>query len=271
MTDAETVTTFDLEAYVDGQLDPERRFEVEDYLARHPDAAARVMADMGARDALRLLAAAPLGPPPAAQLEAVARLRGGLLRAGRVRALGRIAAALALVMLGALAGRFAPLISQPEPSATEFVADAVQAHSTSLMRAAMRSQPEAAYYNPSEIRSATRIVLPQLPVSWQVTDVQVFPSDEGPTVAMAMRTRDLGPISLFAARTADFAEREPQTVQTGARAVAYWQIGHVAYALTGAAAPADLQRAAGRLSDALHEGPGASRTVLLSGPQPIRQ
>lgn len=271
MTDAEAVTAFDLEAYVDGQLDPQRRFEVEDHLARNPDAAARVMADMRARDAVRLLAAAPLAPPPEAQLEAMARLKGGLRRAGRMREFGRIAAAGALLLTGAVAGRFLPIGPQPQETASEFVAEAVQAHRTSLMRAAMRSQPEAVTYNPTEIRSATRIVLPQLPATWQVTDVQVFPSDDGPSVAVALETSDLGQVSLFAASAPEFADREPETVESGTRAVAYWQIGHLAYALTGAAPPGDLQEAATRLSSAQNDRRGASRTAPPNGPSPIRQ
>ena len=46
----------ELAAYVDGQLDVEGRFAVEDHLRRHPDLAARVMGDLGARSALQLLA-----------------------------------------------------------------------------------------------------------------------------------------------------------------------------------------------------------------------
>ena len=52
MTDP--ITETDLHAFVDGQLDVARRIEVEDYLAGHPEIAARVMADMRARDALAL-------------------------------------------------------------------------------------------------------------------------------------------------------------------------------------------------------------------------
>lgn len=270
MTDAEVVTAFDLEAYVDGQLDPGRRFEVEDHLARHPEAAALVMADMRARDAVRLLAGGPLDPPPSAQLEAAHRLRGGLRRAGRMREFARIAAGLGLVLVGAVGGHLIPQAG-PDREASEFVAEAVQAHRTSLMRAAMRSVPEAVVYNPAEIRSATRIVMPQLPADWRVTDVQVFPSEDGPTVAMAVTSRELGKVSLFAARAPEFADREPEIAQSGRRAVAYWQIGHLAYALTGTAHPDRLEAAAGRLSDTLHDGQGASGVMRLAGPAPIDQ
>ncbi len=47
------ITDSDLIAFVDGQIDPMRRLEVEAHLAAHPQAAARVMADLHDRDALR--------------------------------------------------------------------------------------------------------------------------------------------------------------------------------------------------------------------------
>ena len=50
---ADSITEADLHAFVDGQLEATRRIEVEDYLARHPDAAARIMADMRVQDMLK--------------------------------------------------------------------------------------------------------------------------------------------------------------------------------------------------------------------------
>ncbi|WP_235837015.1 zf-HC2 domain-containing protein, partial [Cereibacter johrii] len=64
----EPVTELDLVAYVDDQLDPWRRVAVERHLATDPEAAARVMADLQARDELRLAFAEPL-PHEADQLD----------------------------------------------------------------------------------------------------------------------------------------------------------------------------------------------------------
>ncbi|TXN50239.1 anti-sigma factor, partial [Methylobacterium sp. WL18] len=47
------ITDDDLIAFVDGQIDPMRRLDVEAHLAAHPGAAAQVMADLHDRDALR--------------------------------------------------------------------------------------------------------------------------------------------------------------------------------------------------------------------------
>lgn len=69
---SDPITEIDLLAYVDDQLDPARRIEVEDYLAGHPEAAMQVMIDLKHRDSLHPVgAAAPArmgGPARAARL-----------------------------------------------------------------------------------------------------------------------------------------------------------------------------------------------------------
>ena len=42
---ADGITEIDINAYIDGELDDERRLHVEDWLAHHPDAAAQVRID----------------------------------------------------------------------------------------------------------------------------------------------------------------------------------------------------------------------------------
>ena len=66
---SEDPSEIELMAYVDGQLDPGRRFAVETRLSRRPDLAAQVMGDLSARTGLRLLAQdrAPLPEAMAAQ------------------------------------------------------------------------------------------------------------------------------------------------------------------------------------------------------------
>ena len=49
------VSENDLHAFVDGQIAPERRRELETYLAVHPGAAERVRAFFGQREALTML------------------------------------------------------------------------------------------------------------------------------------------------------------------------------------------------------------------------
>jgi anti-sigma factor RsiW len=57
------VTEADLLAYVDGRLASERRGEIEDHLARCPQDAGRVAADLALQEGLRLLFGRPASPP----------------------------------------------------------------------------------------------------------------------------------------------------------------------------------------------------------------
>ena len=54
LNSADPISELDLMAYVDDQLDPERRIAVEDHLSRHPVLAAQIMDDLRRRDELRL-------------------------------------------------------------------------------------------------------------------------------------------------------------------------------------------------------------------------
>jgi anti-sigma factor RsiW len=72
------VSENDLHAFVDGQLAPERRRELETHLAAHPGAAERVRAFVGQREAL------------AALRDSLARGRTEAPRTDIGRALGRV-------------------------------------------------------------------------------------------------------------------------------------------------------------------------------------
>ena len=166
MTDP--ITEADLHAFVDGQLDVARRMEIEDHLARHPEIAARVMADLRARDALGLA----FGGRPARRstlqvMDAARRLERGLIwRRIGVR-LRRAAAVVLLVGAGWLAhaqvGLFEITDTEASPTPPAFVEDARHSHHTALIRARMVSQPEAADYDPAEILARDRHCLARAP------------------------------------------------------------------------------------------------------------
>ncbi|BCH25812.1 anti-sigma factor family protein [Mesorhizobium sp. L-8-3] len=250
------VTDADLDAYVDDQLDVTRRIEVEAFLSVRPETAARVMADLRTRDELRVALAGVRGMPRPATAEAARRLERGLSRRRLFGALQRAAAVLAFVAAGWLAHEIALPIAVTEVVASmpppAYVEDAIRAHGTSVLRASMSSQPEVTDYDPVEIRSATAIVMPDLPGDWDVRDVQIYPSRFGPSVEMAVGTRQFGPVSLFAVRPGSFDVVRPTLVPAGEAWAAYFQIGEVAYALVATGDPHKLERAAKRLFDTLH-------------------
>lgn len=250
------ITEQDLHAYIDNQLEPSRRIEVATWLAAHPQDAARVMADLGVRDELRLALALEDPTVPAATLDAALRLQRGL-RHGHLFARARqVAAVMLFLAIGWTANEFVgPLtVSQSVASAPPpaYVEDAMRAHGTALIRSAMASQPEAPEYDPDEIRTMTAIVMPDLPEDWQIKDVQIFPSTFGPSVELSAETEEFGPISLFAVRPGSFDVVRP-TLSPGAEAsAAFFQIGEVAYAVVAAGNVHELDRAAERLADTLY-------------------
>ncbi|MBZ9740530.1 MULTISPECIES: anti-sigma factor family protein [unclassified Mesorhizobium] len=250
------VTDADLDAYVDDQLDVTRRIEVEAFLSARPETAARVMLDLRTRDELRVALAGSQGMARPATADAARRLERGLGRGRIFGVLQRAATVAALVGAGWLAnGIIGPMsvtkvIASPQPPA--YVDEAVRAHRTTLVRESMPSQTEAPNYNAGEIRAATAIVMPSLPKDWKVRDVQIYPSRFGPSVEMAVDTKDMGLVSLFAIRPGSFDVVKPTVAPSGDISSAYFQIGEVAYAVVAKSGVHDLDRAAETLARTLY-------------------
>jgi anti-sigma factor RsiW len=253
MTDP--MTEADLLAYVDDELDMARRIEVEDYLAKHPDTAARVMGDLRTRGALRLLFEAPMPLTSMQTLEAARRLERALTWRGTALRMRRVAAVTLLIGAGWAAHAQVGLSitdSEASPQPPAFVKDALHAHRTALLRAKMDSQLETTQYDPAEISRETGILLPTLPREWQVLDAQVFPSREGHSVEIELAASDLGRASLFAAYVPSFNVIAPTVARDEQTRTVYWQSGQLAYALTGISNERSLERAAIRLTNELH-------------------
>lgn len=248
---SDPITEADLLAYVDEQLDPARRIEVEEHLARDPEAATRIMADLKDRDALRLLHATPLPRPAEAMFAAAATLERALGWQAFGLKLRRVAAVAALVGFGWFAhGQVGLGISDSEasPKPPAFVEDALHSHETGLLRARMTSQTGVGAYDPAEILAETGIQLPALPKDWRVRDAQVFPSRYGHSIEVAIDAGDLGRVSLFAAQAHAFNVIAPTLARFDTAKAVYWQTGQLAYALTGTGSDKALERAALRLS-----------------------
>ncbi|MDF1635781.1 anti-sigma factor [Mycoplana sp. MJR14] len=256
MTDTATILDADLDAYVDNQLDADGRLRVETYLARHPDVAARVMADLGMRTTLRLAVAADVVTGRPETREAARHLSAGLAGLRMWMAIRRVAAVALLVSAGWVAhSSFGPLAmrevnaSVPPPA---FVEQAVRAHQTALVRKGMPSQTQAKTYDREDIRAATAIVMPELPVGWTVGDVQIFPSGYGPSVEVSIGTADGTRISLFAVRPGHFAVEPVTDLNLKDAEAAWWQIGDVAYAVVSSTPETGLADEAELLKNSLY-------------------
>jgi anti-sigma factor RsiW len=249
------ITEIDLQAYVDDELPPAHRIAVETYLCCHPAQATRVMADLRTRDELRLALADSACGLRVTTTDAAVRLETGLSRDRTLRRVRWVAVAAILTASGWFAhAEIGPLwVSKVIASALPptYVDDAIMAHRTTLIRAAMHSQPEVPSYDPAEIRTATAIVMPSLPGGWAVANVQIFPSTFGPSVEIVIRTQALGTASLFAVRPGKTKFTSVTLTHKDDFKAAYWQVGEVAYALVAKAGSRELDKAATRIAKSL--------------------
>ncbi|THV20251.1 anti-sigma factor family protein [Peteryoungia ipomoeae] len=257
MNQIDPVIDADLHAYVDDQLDVSRRIDVEAYLSESPESAAKVMADLRIRDELRLALAGSASTPHQDTREAARQLENAINRHQTVDIFRRAAAIVLLVGAGWIAhGWIAPasigevVASVPPP---QFVAEAIRAHQTAELRENISSLSATDRFDPAEIRSATAIVLPQMPANWSVRDAQVFPSTFGPSVELEIEAGEGRRLALFAVRPGAFAVQQVLMQESDNAKAAYWQIGEVAYALISETEQADrLADEARRLARTLY-------------------
>jgi anti-sigma factor RsiW len=224
------VSDDDLSAYAAGRLGGERAAEVEGFLACNPDLAAQMMgqlhrghrAEPARRSRPRAVAAAALG----------ACFLSGLLGwsvAGERDADG---------------WREADGGSPPD-----YVEDAAESRQATLVRLAMRSQPETPHLDADEVRTALKLRVPRFPASWQVQDAQVFPTDDGPAVHLVMQDDAQRRITLFVVRAGKSAQTGPTLAVKATDVLAFWQAGESAYVLGGEGSREQLLRDAHTLAD----------------------
>jgi anti-sigma factor RsiW len=242
----EVVSEADLNAYVDDQLDAKRRMAVEDYLAGNPPLAARIMADLRSRDALRLALRAPMRAAEGPTLEAAGRLRKTMVWRRMSDKFRKAAAVVFFIGIGWLAHEETGLLriggTEAAGVTPPFVADALMAHRTELMRTHMDSQSRPQGYDPAEIKARMDIVMPEMPDDWTVTDVQVFPSRKGGSVELSVAAGTLGHVSIYAVPTQADLLQPPAMAVSGDETTVYWQTGRQAFALTGNGGVSALRR-----------------------------
>lgn len=214
-----------LAAYIEGRLDAEGRRQVEGYLAVNPDLAARVMGELHRHGNV---ASAPTARPRHTYVRTAVALGCGLL----------------LTTSLLLANQFRRELPFAAP---DFVEDAVVSHRTTLLRADMASQEETPTLNAKEMRAKANLEIPSLPSGWRIMDVQLYPSDDGPSMHVLIRTPQEDLLTLFAVRARTSATARPELTRSDGSDVIYWERGPFGYALLGARSLETLKRDAAQL------------------------
>jgi hypothetical protein len=111
----------------------------------------------------------------------------------------------------------------------------------------MISQAETPTLDAAEIRRALRLRLPHLPGDWRIVDVQVYPTDDGPSVNLVVVTPQGRRLDLFAIR-ARAGVSAPEVAIRGKEIVAFWTRDNSAYVLGGDGSRQQLLSAATELS-----------------------
>jgi len=247
------ITECDLQAYIDEQLDAAGRLEVADYLVRNLDVAARVLEDLRNRDAMRALAGGRAAESAPRLAAAAKRLDTALSRQRLITRLSQMtalaAALLAFVTIGLAYRQNGHIVTPAKAAVPVFIEEALMSHRTALVRSHMRSQPEVPHFDPSDVRHATHINVPRLPNGWRILDVQLFPSDYGPSLQIVIDAGQKQPISLFAARASMGLPGRPTLKTVDGDELAYWAREGTVYVLTGVQSKPFLAAAAADLAD----------------------
>ncbi len=243
--DTEMQMDLDILAFVNGQLDAERRFAVTEYLSRHPQKAAEVMADLRLTEGLRLAVSSVDKPPSPALRLAAERLSDALAqRRSHRRWLPLVAAGLAMFALGwgsqdlvqgerRLAGDMAAVLDT-----------ALDAQDAVLLRASLSREIGPMPNNPERIAARLGIELPDLPEGWAIRAAQVVATPERPGLALVIDSPGLGEILLFGVlRSVDGPDRPARATSRDGRALAFFERDRTAFVLVDATGNAAALRA----------------------------
>lgn len=241
----------DISAFVNGQLDAERRYAVAAHLSAHPERAAEVMADLQMTEGLKLALGAVSPPLPPQMSAAATRLGRGLDNRHLLRRWLALAAAVVMFGFGWSAHT---LLSRPAPAflpadLTGLFDAALDAQDAVRVRLSLSDELGPMPRDAVEISERLGIALPDLPAGWAIRAAQVVSTPERPGLAIVIDTPDMGEIMLFGVlRSIDGPDNPPDAVARDGRTLAFFEKNRAAYVLVDNSGPvAALQRGAEEL------------------------
>lgn len=230
----------ELNAYVDGALDEAAMNRVEDYLRRHPGAAARVRAYLRQSETLQAAAeTVPADRPP--HLE---RLAERLAQRLQYRGITywRQAAVLLLAFFMGWFGHVGLLSLLSGPAYTEEI---VQAH---LLTSA--DPGELPPISPERMKRLFARIgeAPHLPnlhqLGFEPVGAQLLPSDEGAVLHVTYRSKSGSTVSYFLFHSPEEDEVPRHVLHRNGVTMIYWQHEHSRYALAAPLSDEELTRIA---------------------------
>jgi anti-sigma factor RsiW len=232
--DPDTQTEMDILAFVNGQLDGERRYAVMEYLSHHPDRAAEVMADLRLTEGLRLAVATVETPPPPALRLAAEHLSAAVSQQTIRRRWLPFVAGLAFFALGW--GAQGLMQGDRIGAETASVLDAaMDAQDSVMLRASLSGELGPISNDPERIAARLGIDLPDMPQGWTIRAAQVVATPERPGIAVMVDTPDMGEILLFGVlRSADDPDEPAIATSRNGRALAYFERERTAFVLVDA-------------------------------------
>lgn len=231
--DPEGQTEFEIQAFVNGQLDGERRYSVMEYLSQHPDRAAEVMADLRLTEGLRLTFASVATPLPVPLLSVAERFATPRRRVAYRQWLG-IAAGVALFAIG---WQMPGVVQywQTKGRIAEVLDVALDARDAVRLRASLVNELGPMPTDPVGIANRLGIELPALPLGWSIRAAQVVATPERPGLALIIDTPDMGEVLLFGVIRSDDGPDGPARVASrDGRALAFFERQRTAFVLVDA-------------------------------------
>ena len=231
----------EINRFLDGELSPSQRLDLQVRLAQEPQRAAEVFAHAQRMEALR--SAQPRRAfPPRATIEKARQLERVFRRKKLVAALKLQVAAVVLIAAGWSANSLTAPLRQGGKTADEtFILAARDALKVAQLNAGPDRGNEPKQDKIERLVGAVNVSMPTLPSVWVVKDVQVQPWNGQQSLVVTADTPSVGRITLVAAPMNGEDAVPPTPATDGRVPTVYWQSGGTAYALMGSAAPDRLE------------------------------